>query len=194
MPLRKPFVRVFDAGDFFFVVRIDRLLRLDACHSGLAHVDLGDRSFKFVPVNPDGGRSAVAVLCFEAVVFFKEGLVVVQGPAFLDAKSARRVGSDFDRGFDEARVPNGAGDLMRADSSTGEALVRGLPIGIALRMADRDKVSRRIRTFDRTGPDSEFVGSRRNVLGIGQKVETLYAPGEFQVGAAVIVRKFGVVL
>ena len=74
LPLGRTGLRVLDVGDLFLVVRIDRLLRLDAGHSGLGQGRLRDWTFEFDPVDPNSGRGAVAVLPFVTVELPGEGL------------------------------------------------------------------------------------------------------------------------
>ena len=45
LPLRKPLVGIFDLCDFFFIVRIDRLLWLDADNRGFYRPSLSKRPF-----------------------------------------------------------------------------------------------------------------------------------------------------
>ena len=65
---------------------------------------------------------------------------------------------------------------------------------IRLRMTDLNEMTGWIGTFYRSGPDSEFVGARRHVFGIGANIEALNSPSEFQISSTIIVRKLGVVL
>ena len=119
LPLRETFLSFFDLCDFFFVIRIDCLLRLDADNRGFRCRSLSDGTFQLDPIDPDGGRCAVSVLLLVAAKILSDEFLRLS-LAFLYAEFARRVCADFDIEFNDFGVLNGAGYRLRAEQF-GEA-------------------------------------------------------------------------
>ena len=111
--------------------------------------------------------------------------------AFLDAKLSWRVRADVDGGFHDLRTLFGASDLEAGEWLARETCRHSIDV---LGMPDLDEMTGGIGTLYGAGPDSQFVGSGRNILGIRGDVDALDAPGEFQVSAPVAVWKVEVVL
>ena len=85
------------------------------------------RAFQFDPVDPDGGRVAVAVFFLPLVVRIPKRFEVSVVRLFLlHRELANRIGGDLKGDFDRFRILDGSGDLMSADGPAFESPVSAL--------------------------------------------------------------------